>query len=220
MRAIILVLGLSTFGLASAQLTWTSRNVVNRELEFFMSPATVQGLVPIRDAQVLVGTDTINLKNTDLHFGKWWAPDGMFSYYALGLDDADDSLFAVLTFSNERLIEVAFYARGHYAVNALYHETDRWLGASGRRSVSSQPDSTVRYSDRIVEYGDRPVHRSVDGVKDGTRLIFEEDCRTGIGQLTMYDIRTLNLMPGFCGNDKRHVTWENFAAYMRSKQLP
>lgn len=178
----------------------------------------MKGAVPVIQGRAVVDKDTIDMKEIGAQYGVWWAPEGIFTYYCVGLETPKDSLFAVLSFAKDHLIEVAFFARGHYYLNSLLYETDRMLGASGRRTIATAPDSTVRYPDRIVEYGEKPTHRHVDGVKNGTRIIYEEDCRTAVAHLTLFDTKAHGLMPGWCGNDDRNVSWEKFIAFVESKR--
>jgi hypothetical protein len=199
------------------QLALSAYNVVNTELHFFMPSSSIPQLVPVMNGKALLQGDSIELKDHTPRRLVWWAPPGILTHYALGLDNPEDSLFAILTFCEERLIEVTFAARGHYFVSSLYNEADRSIGSTKNQTVSSTPDSTVRHADRIVSYGMRPDHRSMRGEKKGTGYLYQEDCRSATAQLTIYDVKALDRMPGWCGNDRRKVSWEKFVAFVGSR---
>jgi hypothetical protein len=217
-----------------AQSTFFQRDTLSTELYFGMTPSEIARAYPIiidvipenlrkpegstmvtkAAGNVLYGGDTLNLRSLNQFYDRGpvnYLSNGTVAERYVLCDSASPDLFVALDFFEDRLYRINIYGKGERLIN----EMGRHLVQAEEANKANALRAFFHPLEGEINRGSTGlVHlRSTDEVIRTSAFLgaFSRNKWNNEFVLWLEDTSVNEAMPGWCGNDRRQVSWEGFS---------
>jgi hypothetical protein len=192
-----------------------TRNLTNYPLEFLTHKDSIPNLYEVKNGIVVVGKDTINLKDSvGLYFETSEFYPDRIKTYLLYPGNYRKGLYTTLDFCYDRLFQINMYSNKSYFLSNFKLELQRHFKNKGEAHYRYTKDSTVNYGRNTVFYGNRYSDYILYGSNKTMTYQYREDLIKGYGYLILADKKVTDLIPTWCANCNGGRTWEKLKEYI------